>query len=385
MRATSLALAIVTAAGLGCAATPPEGLRLLAAIEAERAERFAGPPEQTARGVQIHTEFPGGLPPGFASEAAGLRARFAALLGRPDAGPALTILVFDSPARLQAALQVSPGVHGLAVTSADPPVVVLAAGEGDAALRRHLKHELTHVASDLSADPSVPAERAAWVEEGLAYLLEWSDDDGVPRPALGLLQILHDQPPRAGEVPAQMSAHYRPRGDAATMRRLAAAAATLIHFYWDRAARAGAADLRALLRECAQRDGAALARDDAAWQRHWRRLLFLAQAKSYAGQSARYLGVASRRALAADDAATAERLTAVAEAAERLEAAARAASAPGGAWRPEAADAALAAAQGLARWLGDALRAAAPPPGADLARVALERLARARQAAGRGR
>ncbi|MHC5019223.1 MAG: hypothetical protein ACYTGX_03735 [Planctomycetota bacterium] len=314
------------AAAAGCAAGPPtESVRLATAIAAERDGRFALVPHQESDGITVQVERPGAVPDNFAAQAAAVRRRFRALLGRSGTpAPPLTILVFETPRRLQVALGVSSGVHGLALTHRDAPTIVLAAGEGGAALQRHLRHEIAHVVSNVAEDAGLAPGRTAWVEEGLAYLLEWGDRDEPPRPSAALLQILAGRAPNPALVPHLMSTHYRPRGNAATMRRLAAGAATLVHFYWDRAARRGPVQVEALLRECAHRSPGELHEDAAAWTAHWRRLHRLARAHEAADVAARFLEayVAGARVAGRHNDSTAVRplaaaATTLAEAADR--------------------------------------------------------------------
>ncbi len=358
MRRASLGLVCATwavlAAATGCIASPPsEGVRLATAIAAERDGRFARAPRQQSGNVTVHSEAPDTVPAGFALEAAGIRRRFAALLGRPLRDPTpLTILVFDTPRRLQVSLGVSTGVHGLALTGKADPTIVLAAGEGGSALRRHLRHEIAHIVSDLASTPNLPPGRTAWVEEGLAYLLEWTDGEEPPRPSAALLHILHDRAPNPALIPHLMSTQYRPRGNAGTMRRLAAGAATLVHDYWDRAARRGApgvdvvVDVGALLRECAFRTPGELHRDASAWTSHWRRLHRLARAREAADIAARFLEayVAGARAEGHTGASTLVRP--LADHAKAFAGAAHRASAPGAALSR---DASLAARRALAQ------------------------------------
>lgn len=358
-----LALSAVLSVAAGCAATPPsESVRLATAIEAERDGRFAAAPRQHAPQVVVHSESSEAVPRDFAAQAAEIRSQFRALLGQTGAPvPPLTILVFENPRRLQTSLAVSAGVHGLALTRIDDPTIVLAAGEGHAALQRHLRHEIAHIVSNLAAQSDLPPGRAAWVEEGLAYLLEWTEGDEPPRPSAALLHLLNDRAPNPALVPQLMSAHYRPRGNAGTMRRLAAGAATLVHYYWDRAARErpGEVDVAAMLETCARRTPGELHHDAAAWTAHWRRLHRLARARESADVAARFLEayVAGARVAGAKRAAVvvrplAERAASFAHAAHR-------ASAPGADLTPEDRSAAHVAQEKLRAFI-DTARAADP-------------------------
>ncbi|MCI0343239.1 MAG: hypothetical protein L0216_19190 [Planctomycetales bacterium] len=292
-----LAAGASTVLGASCATPPPSsGSQLARALAADLRARFAGPPTQVAGEVSVYAAPRAAVPADLAGEAAALRARFARLLGTSGATTRpLRVYVYAQPADLESALRVSEGVHGLALLHPDGPIVVLASGEGEGPLRRHLRHEVAHVVATFP-EAAEGDHGAAWVEEGFAYLAEWTaPGNGAPRLPAALLGALREEPPRLADLPRAVRSDYRPQGDLRVMQKLAAAAATLVHYYWDRESRrTPAVDLGSLLSRLSRLPPADLEAEEEGWKAHAARLRGLAEAAEAAGAAARDLDVVGR-------------------------------------------------------------------------------------------